>query len=515
MNNKLEEEALHLMRIKNWKESIILWKKVREEYPNRQAPLLQGAIAYRELEKYNESAYLFMKIKAYSHLVNILEKIELSELYEDIFILLIREEYKEKQPTAISARILSMYYTNRSLHNIYIEKIKKYIKLGIRVDYFTLLACGLVSNPDKSYIEKLYLENDSYSTKRIFSNLPIHRENIKTLVSLNIFNKHKSIIIERAYKEIFLENKYTYSNINNIEKKLKIAVCISGQLRGFNDAFKSWEKLNFNQHKVDFYCSVWKKKGGKKATPRQPLRTFNKEFSRAFTNYTEGLSTEIIVSKFSNIYSFLDSTSNLEASIDEINSLYSPKKLSIVDDSLFLDKNNMYKMHYMIESSWNLIDNPDEYDLIIRLRPDKTIKSFQTNWGEILNICQQNTLMTDLFPFVHPDIGFTIGDQFAVSTPSIMQKYSNTFSNIVNKKGVYNEPNYRNFMPHVSLYLGMIEDNIRVIGSKKIIFGEPIDSSRISNKILTQLIEKDFQEDAEAKKYFLEAIDKDILVKEK
>ena len=136
--------------------------------------------------------------------------------------------------------------------------------------------------------------------------------------------------------------------------------------------------------------------------------------------------------------------------VNEILNTYKPKKFHVQDyaqyynnrfDNIkFLDRQDdifktdeRAKMHgsnwverlrdqwYIVKQGWNVIDNPEIYDKIIRLRVDVQLHKIVID--ESPNLIVPNK-------FVPDDITYIVSDHFAIGKPEDMEKYCNLFDNI-------------------------------------------------------------------------------------
>jgi hypothetical protein len=94
----------------------------------------------------------------------------------------------------------------------------------------------------------------------------------------------------------------------------------------------------------------------------------------------------------------------------------------------FAAYSNQDKMHSKIQSCFEMATRTGrEYDLIVRLRPDKPIRDLCFSWRELIEACRAGpVLFADRAAGLHY-AGPMIGDQFAIGTPSVMQVYSRTW----------------------------------------------------------------------------------------
>jgi hypothetical protein len=116
---------------------------------------------------------------------------------------------------------------------------------------------------------------------------------------------------------------------------------------------------------------------------------------------------------------------------DQIAEFYGTAAVNLDDDRLapFDRMSNQEKMHRKIQSSAALaLDSGEEFDFIVRIRPDKPIRALGFSWGALADMCDRSaTIYADLKQGVHYG-NLMIGDQFAVGRPDTMRVYADTFT---------------------------------------------------------------------------------------
>jgi hypothetical protein len=216
--------------------------------------------------------------------------------------------------------------------------------------------------------------------------------------------------------------------------KLRIAICVSGQLRGFNKAFATWENTLLANTEYDIFVHTWRKIGRKLPNQVVAERTFKGEFLKAYRECFAGFgaTTAAHNKHLANYYPFLfDYFSNSTCVTEgELAELYGTDHIVIEDEEeeRFRSFGNSDKMHYKIYACHQyMLNQRKEYDLVIRIRPDKAISSVYSNLGDIHRLCKNDTLIfADYRLDVHKGrIG--IGDQFAIGSIDTMSIYSDTW----------------------------------------------------------------------------------------
>lgn len=211
---------------------------------------------------------------------------------------------------------------------------------------------------------------------------------------------------------------------------LKIAVCVSGQLRDYQRAFASWEHLQLQDHQVDYYVHTWRATGMRLPNRAQHAnRALSGRFLEAYTLVikTYGFATlETLYPHFIQTLRYYG-----QVSLEQVQQVYGQQALvTIEDDDLFATLSNQHKMLYKIQACYASIPDPQQYDLIIRIRPDLVIQPAKTrvSWPDIWLYCQKyHALLTNGQGSTVGNLGFVINDQLSISTPKIAGIYAHTY----------------------------------------------------------------------------------------
>jgi hypothetical protein len=76
---------------------------------------------------------------------------------------------------------------------------------------------------------------------------------------------------------------------------LRIAVCISGQLRGFRQAYPTWTRLGLDHHDCFFAVHAWKKIGRNMPIKSDTAqRCFSGQFLRAYKDVVSRMGYDFI-----------------------------------------------------------------------------------------------------------------------------------------------------------------------------------------------------------------------------
>lgn len=247
-------------------------------------------------------------------------------------------------------------------------------------------------------------------------------------------------------------------------KRPKVAVCISGQLRGYKHTFDSWKKSILKDIDYDIFIHSWVDVGRSGAEPSRKSLPFDGVFFKQ--GYRECF-LELGFDELKRRYPTLFKRLHQSGQVDEqsIKGFFGAKAVVLENDKdpNFADFTNSEKMHYKIKSCNDLYKQHNQkYDLILRIRPDVPIPFIGFDWKDIYNYCYSDpVIFADSAYGVHY-MNLMIGDQFAVGRPEVMDIYTDTW-NIYPKLGrgnFFGCPN--EFKGHVSLALTCWTSGINV-----------------------------------------------------
>lgn len=510
------QKAFSFMEDKRWEEASLIWSKIIKEHPQRTVAFVQGAVALKHMGQYNKAALLLLSFDSNNnsnarrhHLFDLISLVDDIEVENKVWLFLCNEKFCFKQPTVLSLRMFQIYKSDRRLYLEYREKLKKF-----QLDYYNQLFLGYVDKPEASYLEKIFQTGNLSIIQKILSSLPEHAYNMNAALSNESYLASPDAIIRDSYNKLlnctFVSGKSDFLTTGN-EERLKIAVCVSGQLRGYQEALKTWTMFKKAEHEFDFYCCVWDTVGNKSLNKVHLNRFFGENFSRVFTEYTRGMSIKEAKDLLPTLFKNLVAEEKVDQSL--VRRHYNAKNALVIKEDEFNEFSNQYKMHYMIERCYSLIDNPTDYDLIVRIRPDKELISENINWAILKRFVSKNRIVTDGKTIIRPSAGFNIDDQFAVGSPESMREYSQTFTKVERQQYPHNIPQYSGFLPHMTLYLSLFTAKIEVYDIKEIDdsfkFGKLLNSNVLSKERTRQSVLNDLENNSDFMREFLEAIEKD------
>ena len=231
----------------------------------------------------------------------------------------------------------------------------------------------------------------------------------------------------QAAKNITLRQ---FPSIWSSKRRKKVAICISGQLRGYSRAFPSWKGTLLRDVDYDLFVHSWTAIGRSGAEPFRYVLPFEgKRFVERYREVCLQIGFDEFRLRYPKLFQTLAETGRVTER--QLSEFYGTQFVRLEDDfaapySMF---SNQEKMHSKIQSCFNLATaSGKEYDLFIRLRPDKSIKYLGYRWGDICEMCHSAPVVfADLKAGVHYT-NLMIGDQFAAGARQQMEIYSSTFS---------------------------------------------------------------------------------------
>jgi hypothetical protein len=286
-------------------------------------------------------------------------------------------------------------------------------------------------------------------------------------------------------------------------RRLKIALCVSGQLRGFRQAVRSWGLLGTQDHDVDTYVHTWKVIGRRFPDAGQAHRVFAGNFLTVYKKVYFQLSRtgiQTLYPHFSRLFA-----GHEEVELDDLRTTYKTENIVIEDDRSpeFERLDTVMKMHLKIERCFALVaESGNKYDLILRIRPDLLVEGQAPLDLHALQMrSEQNRVIFANFPpvisagIVSWRLGaclpMMIGDLFALGAPSSMNSYGSAYTDnmLAIQGGTFGIPN--GFLAHTSLALllmraGIFVDNVP--GLRMVDFCEP---NPIPAAVLRQALQND------------------------
>ena len=263
-------------------------------------------------------------------------------------------------------------------------------------------------------------------------------------------------------------------DLNRTGKALKIAICISGQLRGYKHFPSSLKRMNLDNHDCQVFVSTWEMVGGRFPHLDQAHRIFSKRFATNFRDVVLTLGEASFRTRYPTLEQLVVNPSRVN--FDQLSSFYNTEHIDLQDDEVeaFKSFSSITKMHYKLGRCLQLVlKQTSEFDLIIRMRPDlQFVEPVNVNWNELyLDSLHRRIIYADYDPYISArvinwQIGevlpLMMGDLFAVGALEPMKIYMDTFNENIRLIDL-NVPGLpKGFMPHTTLSRILMYHNIGV-----------------------------------------------------
>ncbi|MCJ2087482.1 tetratricopeptide repeat protein [Methylobacterium sp. E-005] len=284
------------------------------------------------------------------------------------------------------------------------------------------------------------------------------------------------------------------SSSSPVNRRLQIALCVSGQLRGYREAKQTWGPLGLASHDVDIFVDVWANVGRKLPVPPHCARAFEGFFLERFEQGFRAVGRDEMERSYPHLFAWFRATSIV--TVDQLAETYNTDYINIQndEDAPYNGMANHEKMYYKVESAWNyLIKTGKSYDLVIRIRPDKSFfRSPTLNLYDVFDKCTRDRkILADGGAFLHYDVRLGMGDQFAVGTYEAMSCYSRAYSITRDRlqQPAFDYP--ADLLSHETFAAVAFYNGIHVDNLPHVAFGPPLDPSRISQSALKRLLTTD------------------------
>jgi hypothetical protein len=275
-------------------------------------------------------------------------------------------------------------------------------------------------------------------------------------------------------------------------RKPKIAVCISGQLRGYTKVFPTWQRNLLSNTDYDIFVHSWTSVGGSGAEPFREVLPFEGDaFQDAYRQCCLAVGFDEFKQAYPHLFHGLDNSRVVTT--DEIKTFYNAKAVILEDDkaSKFDSFTNSEKMHYKIYSANEMVrQSGEEYDLVLRIRPDLPISLRGFSWSDMVAACRDDRLVfADLAGGLHY-MHCMIGDQIALGSQAALDTYSSCYTEYpkIKDAGLFGAP--VEFKGHLSLAYNcwLNGSSVHKLPVKK---GALLDSEKMSVERIIQALEKD------------------------
>lgn len=394
------------------------------------------------------------------------------------------------------------------LHNLQddeVEDIARSLILDLDVEYIYQIFNSRNINYGRvlsKIISKLLSEREG-SAQNLFTNrtyallasfypegIPSFFESIRLLIANDAMHALKSCVAVGAVASLRGVSPLPYVN-----RRLRVAVCVSGQLRGFEHAMPSWDQLGLHEHDCDFFVHTWSNIGRKFPVPQHAERVLSGRFLSAYRDAFTRLGESCFRQEYWNLTRLF--TSGEDVNHSKICDFYNTDFVVLEDEKerRFDGFNNFEKMYYKIKMCYRLaIMAGKDYDLFIRIRPDLALATATFPLRDLGGrIRRDNLVLVDSGPYIHPEVGHVVGDQFAVASPIGMDAYAATYDNTKHSSEGFLADISRSFRPHVNLAESLIVSGFAASSNHGIEFGGLREPSAIALSEINAAIRRDLE----------------------
>lgn len=215
-----------------------------------------------------------------------------------------------------------------------------------------------------------------------------------------------------------------------LRRRPKVAVCVSGQLRGFGVALDSWRRSFLPAIDATIFINSWRRIGRTSAEPFRYVLPFEgKQFTDLYREIGVALGTETLQRRYPALFAALTMTG--EISEAELSALYATPHVHLDDEreAQFQGLTNPEKMHRKIEACFDMVEaSGQEFDLILRIRPDKPVTLVGFDWRDMVTATHDRPLIYAETAFGIHYGALMMGDQFAIGAPAASRVYARTAS---------------------------------------------------------------------------------------
>ena len=219
--------------------------------------------------------------------------------------------------------------------------------------------------------------------------------------------------------------------ISRTDTRLHIAVCISGQLRGYREAFPTWQSTGIFDHRVRIFVHTWHNVG-LNWMRNWDFMQFTYPAVHAILARPEGPKT--LAQHFPTLAqaTAADLAMASRADTDGLRNFYGTEFVKLEDDTQppFIGLRNDWKMLSKIKKAHELaLYCKEDFDLFVRIRPDIGLDLMRTiDFPQLaFESSRDHKIFLDSpVLFTAPDGKLKAGDQLAIGSLGPMDVYANT-----------------------------------------------------------------------------------------
>ncbi|SNY90073.1 hypothetical protein SAMN04515647_0215 [Cohaesibacter sp. ES.047] len=280
--------------------------------------------------------------------------------------------------------------------------------------------------------------------------------------------------------------------------KLRIALCLSGQMRGYRQAWPSFNLMGLQGHDVRIFVHTWLDAGSIEPLPPKDVRLFTGEFGPAWRSVWNEMGSAHMLHRYPRFFRLFDANMT---QVDEasLKGFYGTDHVVVEDANLpqFAGFTNSRKMHYKIMMANRLAqDSGEEFDLVIRFRPDIVLsprmrQEFSFDWNNaFLTSRKERKLYADYTYYMFPHIDICMGDQMAIAVPEVMNIYANSYQDTLASEAI-GSTFPEDFMPHRNLAMTCLYHGISILRCPLLTYLQHAPGYLPPRQLLIDALEKD------------------------
>jgi tetratricopeptide (TPR) repeat protein len=303
-----------------------------------------------------------------------------------------------------------------------------------------------------------------------------------------------------------------------LRRRLSVALCISGQLRGYDRAFASWAPLGLDGHDVTRFVHVWRKVGRKFPSHGMEHEVFEGAFMEAYRKEQGRLGLAALRALYPGFIRFFSGERYVSA--DDMKAFYGTDHVVVEDEAAgpLAGQPNMAKMYYKAQACFQMATSSGQgFDLFVRIRPDFHVRKVTGwDWHQVRELCRaERVIVAERVPLFGNLANYQMADQFAVGEYDTMSVFTSAYGLTRHAKalGLYGYP--QRFVIHDNFGWATLCGGIRVVGAGPIgmNYGLPFDLDRLDGPRIRALLLQDMGGAArnETDRRLLDALDADAV----
>ncbi len=220
--------------------------------------------------------------------------------------------------------------------------------------------------------------------------------------------------------------------VSRTSRPLNVALCVSGQLRGYEQALPTWRHLGLQDHKVSTFVHTWKDAGGNWTRAWAFLRPYPTLYDAVVA--VNGV--DFLRNRFPALgaaaAAAIEARKNIAPAT--LQAFYGTDHVAVEDDKtgILADKPNGWKMHYKIEQAHALAAAAMPADtLFVRIRPDLGLADAGSiDWERVHFESQRDRLLfADMdCSFIGKSGHLKMADAFLAGVGEPMAGYASVYS---------------------------------------------------------------------------------------